>query len=60
MVTPIGGFRGKDGAIVIGGGEAGPVTMRVREHLLAIQHGDLPDTRGWLHTIVPAPVPAAG
>ncbi|WP_034268247.1 branched-chain amino acid aminotransferase [Actinospica robiniae] len=60
VVTPIGGFRGKDGAIVIGGGEAGPVTMRVREHLLAIQHGDLPDTRGWLHTIVPAPVPAAG
>jgi branched-chain amino acid aminotransferase len=56
VVTPIGGFKGKDSTIVVG--EAGPVTMRVREHLLGIQHGDVPDTRGWLHTIVPAPVPA--
>jgi branched-chain amino acid aminotransferase len=58
VVTPIGGFRGKQGSIVIGDGQPGPVTMRVREHLLGIQHGEQPDTHGWLHTIVPAQVPA--
>ena len=59
VVTPIGSFKGKDGSIEIGGGQTGPVTMRVREHLLAVQHGDLPDTRGWLRTLVPAPVSAS-
>jgi len=25
--------------------------MRLREHLLDIQHGRVPDTHGWLHRV---------
>jgi branched-chain amino acid aminotransferase len=59
VVTPIGGFDSDEGAIVIAGGEPGPVTARVRAHLLAVQHGGAEDTHGWLHTIIPAQVAAA-
>ena len=54
VVTPIGGFKSADGTILIADGQPGPLTQRVRAHLLAVQHGDLPDQHGWLHTIVPA------
>jgi len=54
VVTPIGGFDSAEGAVVIGDGQPGPLTQRVRAHLLGVQHGDIPDQHGWLHTIVPA------
>ena len=54
VVTPIGGFKSADGSIVIGDGQPGEVTKRVRAHLLGVQHGDVADKHGWLHTIVPA------
>jgi branched-chain amino acid aminotransferase len=59
VVTPIGGFASTDGAIVIGDGQPGPLTARVRAHLLGVQHGEIDDTHGWLHTIMPAEVAAA-
>ena len=54
VVTPIGGFKSAEGTIVIGDGQPGPMTQRVRAHLLGVQHGDVADSHGWLHTIVPA------
>jgi branched-chain amino acid aminotransferase len=54
VVTPIGGFKSAEGPVVIGDGQPGPLTERFRSHLLGVQHGDLADRHGWLHTIVPA------
>lgn len=54
VVTPIGGFRSATDSIVIGDGQPGELTARVRAHLLGIQHGEVPDDHGWLRTIVPA------
>jgi branched-chain amino acid aminotransferase len=54
VVTSIGGFKSAKDTIVIGEGRPGPLTQRVRAHLLGVQHGDIADKHGWLHTIVPA------
>jgi branched-chain amino acid aminotransferase len=54
VVTPIGGFKSAEDTIVIGDGQPGPLTQRVRAHLLGVQHGDIADKHGWLHTIIPA------
>ena len=54
VVTPIGGFNSAEGPIVIGDGQPGPLTQRVRAHLLGVQHGDIADQHDWLHTIIPA------
>ena len=54
VVTPIGGFKAAEYAIVIGDGQPGPTTARVRAHLLAVQHGESDDKHGWLHTSIPA------
>lgn len=51
-VTPIGEARDKNGSWTIGDGEPGPVTLRLREELLGIQFGRLPDPYGWIHKIV--------
>jgi branched-chain amino acid aminotransferase len=54
VVTPIGGFKSATDWICIGDGEPGEVTARLREHLLAVQHGEAPDKHGWLYTVIPA------
>jgi branched-chain amino acid aminotransferase len=51
VVTPVGTVKSKKDQFKVGGGEAGPVTLRLHEHLLAVQHGTVEDTHGWLHTI---------
>src|SRR5215472_11378473 len=51
VITPVGEVRGVAGGWSIGAGEPGPVTMRLREHLLGIQFGLLPDSYGWVHKI---------
>ena len=51
VITPVGAVRGMSGGWTIGGGEPGPVTMRLREHLIGIQFGQLPDPYGWVHKI---------
>jgi branched-chain amino acid aminotransferase len=51
VITPVGAVKGTDGGWVIAGGEPGPVTMRLREQLLGIQFGQLPDKHGWVHKI---------
>jgi branched-chain amino acid aminotransferase len=51
VITPVGAVRGRAGGWTIGGREPGPVTMRLREQLLGIQFGQLPDPYGWVHKI---------
>ena len=52
VVTPIGEVHEKNGGWTIGDGKPGPVTLRLREELLGIQFGRLPDPYGWIHKIV--------
>jgi branched-chain amino acid aminotransferase len=55
VITPIGTVKSAEGEFDIGNGDPGPVTMRLRELLLDIQHGRAPDSHGWRHIVVPAP-----
>ncbi|HEY2506848.1 MAG TPA: branched-chain amino acid aminotransferase [Streptosporangiaceae bacterium] len=51
VITPVGTVRGQGGGWTIGGGQPGPVTMRLRDHLLGLQFGQQPDPYGWVHKI---------
>jgi len=51
VITPIGAVKGRHGTVTISDGTMGPVATRLREHLLDIQYGLLPDAYGWMHRI---------
>ncbi|HVJ14305.1 MAG TPA: branched-chain amino acid aminotransferase [Polyangiaceae bacterium] len=51
VITPVGQVKFAGGEWSVRGGETGPVAMRLRETLLGIQHGEVPDKYGWLHVI---------
>jgi len=51
VVTPVGQVKFEGGEWLINGGQTGPVATKVRESLLAIQHGTAPDQRGWMHRV---------
>ena len=51
VVSPVGVIKGKSGGWQVGNGQPGPMTMRLREELLGIQYGRLPDPHGWIHKI---------
>jgi len=51
VITPVAEVKGATGSWTIGDGQPGPVTMRLREQLLGIQFGRLPDPHGWVHKI---------
>jgi branched-chain amino acid aminotransferase len=51
VVTPLGSVKSKTGEFSIGDGTSGPVTMRLREHLLGVQRGVIEDKHGWLYRI---------
>jgi branched-chain amino acid aminotransferase len=51
VITPVGEVKARTGDFVVGDGAPGPLTMRLRESLLDIQHGRVADTRGWLHRV---------
>ena len=50
-ITPIVGFQGDGYEVTIGSGEPGKHTLAIREHLIDIQYGRVPDTRNWLHPV---------
>ncbi|MGI8888394.1 MAG: branched-chain amino acid aminotransferase [Nocardioidaceae bacterium] len=50
VVTPISTLRWRGGEVT-SGAEAGPVTSRIRERLLDIQYGRVPDAHRWLHRL---------
>jgi branched-chain amino acid aminotransferase len=51
VITPVGRVKGESAEWLIGHGEPGPVTMRLREELIGIQYGRQPDPFGWVHKI---------
>ncbi|HUZ36909.1 MAG TPA: branched-chain amino acid aminotransferase [Streptosporangiaceae bacterium] len=51
VITPVGRVRSASAQWVIGDGTPGPVTLRLREELMAIQYGERPDPHGWVHKI---------
>jgi branched-chain amino acid aminotransferase len=51
VVTPVGRVCDEGGDFVIGTGELGPVTRRLRTALLDVQHGRTPDPDHWLHRV---------
>ncbi len=52
VITPVGQVKGASGSWEIGDGEPGPITMRLREELVGIQYGRLPDHHNWIHKII--------
>lgn len=51
VITPIGSVKSRGGEWLMGDGSPGPVQDRLRATLLGIQHGELPDTRHWMHEV---------
>ncbi|QSB43547.1 branched-chain amino acid aminotransferase [Altererythrobacter sp. FM1] len=51
VVTPVGKVEGPDGAFTIGSGGPGQLTQKLRETLVGIQRGTVPDPHGWVSTI---------
>ncbi|NLU71048.1 branched-chain amino acid aminotransferase [Streptomyces sp. HNM0574] len=51
VITPVGDVKTSRDSWTVGGGEPGPVTMRLREALLAIQSGRAEDPHGWMHEL---------
>ena len=51
VLAPVGGARSAQGDWTIGDGTAGAVTVRLREALLDLQYGRVPDPRGWMRPV---------
>ncbi len=51
VITPVGQVKSAHGEWTVGDGGTGPVTARLRQALLDIQHGAAPDTHGWMHPV---------
>lgn len=48
VITPVGTVRHADGEFTMHGGEAGEVSMRLRDALTSIQRGTAPDHHNWM------------
>lgn len=55
VLAPIGVVRHAGGEFSVGDGDCGPVTARIRETLIGIQRGQVPDPRGWRHPVALSP-----
>ena len=51
VVSPIGAAKSKWGTWVTGDGNPGAITKKIRETLLAIQHGQIEDKYGWVKRV---------
>lgn len=51
VITPVGQVRSASVNWTVGNGEPGPVTLRLRQHLLDLQHGAISDEHGWMHSL---------
>ena len=51
VITPVGRVKGESAEWTVADGEPGPVTMRLREELIAIQYGHRPDPFNWIHKV---------
>jgi len=52
VITPIGAVDSEHGGWTVGDGQPGPVSMQLREHLMALQTGRAPDKHNWMHRLV--------
>ena len=52
VITPVGQVHHADGSFTVGDGEPGPITMRLRDELTAIQRGAAADPHGWMVPLV--------
>ena len=48
MVTPVGQVKSRVGSWTVAEGGAGPITMQLRDSLLGVQSGRLPDKHAWM------------
>jgi len=51
VIAPVGRVRGANDDWTIGDGRPGPVTLRLRDELLGIQYGRIPDDLGWTRIV---------
>jgi branched-chain amino acid aminotransferase len=51
VVTPVGQLRWDGGEVGAPDGDAGPLTMQIRQALVDIQYGRADDTFGWMHRV---------
>jgi branched-chain amino acid aminotransferase len=51
VISPIGQANSAMGTWVTGDGQPGPITMQIRNHMLAIQHGTTVDTHNWMKPV---------
>ncbi len=47
VISPVGQAKSAMGTWVTGDGKPGAITMQIRNHMLAIQHGTVVDTHNW-------------
>jgi len=45
-------LKNQDGSHQVGSGESGETTLALRQHLLDIQYGRIPDTHGWMRRVL--------
>lgn len=51
VITPVAQVKRAGAEWMVGDGQIGPVTSRLRESLLDIQYGLAPDLHGWIHKL---------
>jgi branched-chain amino acid aminotransferase len=51
VVSPVGQAKSVMGTWVTGDGQPGAITMQIRNHLLAIQHGNVADAHNWMSAV---------
>ena len=52
FVFPVDLVRAKSGSWLVNDGQTGPVAQRLRDALLAVQHGSAPDVHGFMHRVL--------
>ncbi len=51
VISPVGQAKSAMGTWVTGDGKPGAITMQIRNHMLAIQHGNTADTHLWMKPV---------
>jgi branched-chain amino acid aminotransferase len=51
VISPVGQAKSAMGTWVTGDGKPGEITMKIRNHMLAIQHGTTADTHNWMKPV---------
>jgi branched-chain amino acid aminotransferase len=51
VISPVGQAKSAMGTWVTGDGKPGEITMKIRNHMLAIQHGTTTDTHNWMKPV---------